>query len=240
MSRVEIIKLAFDITAATQHLVDRVRQFYYWVMLFGHCCPKCSSTLSMAAEGRCRCDSCGQELDPTVAFQRCPDCGGIPQISVRRYQCSQCGRDITSKFLFDGLVFDAEYFRARMAESRQRKKERIERVREMLADSRSADLPLGMADLNSIPGLVDALNGLTAGIDEGLAIEASDEFDLKRYENHIQAHIRDFPVSLAEIPPLSEDPRKDLIWRFIAAVFLAHFGVICIRQQEEQIMVIRY
>jgi len=30
----DIIKLAFDMTASVQVFVDKVRQFYYWVMLF--------------------------------------------------------------------------------------------------------------------------------------------------------------------------------------------------------------
>ena len=58
---------------------------------------------------------------------------------------------------------------------------------------------------------------LTAGLDTAFVIESRDEFDLKRYETHVQAHIQDFPVCLDEIPPLSkESSRKDRIWRFAA------------------------
>jgi hypothetical protein len=38
--------------------------------------------------------------------------------------------------LFDGLVFDTDYFRQKMVESRQRKREQRERVRQMLAEIR--------------------------------------------------------------------------------------------------------
>jgi len=161
-------------------------------------------------------------------------------LRLRRYQCKDCGHDIESRFLFDGLVFDAEYFRVKMAESRQRKQEQRERVRQMLAESRSEDLPLQYADLRSVPGLLEALNGLATGLDNSLALECRDQFDLNRYESHVQAHLRDYPVSLAQIPSLGENRRKDLIWRFIAVIFLAHTGVIDVWQDGREIMVMRH
>ena len=127
-----------------------------------------------------------------------------------------------------------------MSESRQRKKQQRERVRQMLAESRSADLPLAPVDLDAMPDLVDALNGLTAGLEADFAVVPRDQFDLKRYERHIQAHIQDFPVSLLDIPPLSKDARKDLIWRFIAAIFLAHAGFVDIWQDGQDVMVIKH
>lgn len=124
-------------------------------------------------------------------------------------------------------------------ESRQRKKEQRERVRQMLAESRSSDLLLQAADLGAVPGLLDALNSLTEGLDVTFERESCDEFDLKRYETHITAHIQDFSVSLRDIPPLSENLRKDIVWRFIAVIFLAHAGVIDIWQRQEEILVIK-
>ena len=236
----DIIRLAFDMTAAVQKFVEKVRSFYYWVMILGYRCPRCNGSLIMVAEGRCKCTHCRNELDPTVTFQRCSACGGIPALRVRRYLCEDCGGDITSKFLFDGTVFNADYFRQKMHESRQRKKQQRERVRQMLAESRSADLPLVSVDLDAMPGLVDALNGLTAGLEADFAVAPRDQFDLKRYERHIQAHIQDFPVNLLDIPPLSENARKDLIWRFIAVIFLAHTGFVNIWQDEQDIMVIKH
>ena len=128
-----------------------------------------------------------------------------------------------------------------MTESRQRKKEIKERVRQMLAESRSADLPLRGADLNAVPGLIEALNGLTEELRADFAIELQEEFDLNRYQEHIQTYIQDFPVSLDEIPPLSkESTRKDRIWRFIALIFLAHYGVVDLLQDGQAIMVIKH
>ena len=229
--------LAFDMARTVETFIQKAKRFFYNVVLFGYRCPKCNGSLIMVSEGKCQCASCGNTFDPTVTFQSCSACGGVPVLRVRRYQCKNCGGDISSKFLFYGLVFEAEYFKKKVAESRLRKKEQRERVRQMLLESRSADLPLGAVDLSAVPGLLDALNGLTAGLDSTLEIEARGEFDLNRYEKHIQAHIQGFPVSLSEIPPLSEDLRKDLIWRFIAVIFLAHFSIVDIWQEGLAIIV---
>jgi len=229
--------LAFEMAETVEAFLQKARRFFYTVMLIGHRCPKCNGSLTMVSEGKCRCVSCGKVFDPTVTFQRCSKCGGVPVLRVRRYWCRDCGSDITSKFLFDGFIFDPNYFRQRMAESRRRKQKQRERVRQMLAESRSGDLPLGEADLGSVPGLVDALNALTAGMDESFAVEAREEFDLKAYESHVRAHIHDYPVSLTDIPRLSENPKKDLIWRFVAVIFLAHAGVVDVWQDSQEVMV---
>jgi rubredoxin len=233
-----IIKRAFDMAAAVEKFLTKAKRFYYLVMLIGCRCPKCNGQLTMMAEGKCRCNLCGYEFDPTIEFQRCSKCGGTVILRVRRYQCKDCSEDITSRFLFDGLIFNAEYFKQKVAESRQRKKELKESVRQMLAECRSADLSLQGIDLSAVPDLTDALNSLTAGITESFEIESKDEFNLKRYEGHIQAYIQDFPVSLEEIPPLNQDnARKDRIWRFIAIIFLAHDRVVDVMQDGQEVMV---
>jgi len=191
-------------------------------------------------EGRCRCKACGHEFDPTVAFQSCGTCGGRLELRVRRYRCTQCGADVASRFLFDGLAFDAEYFRQKMTESRHRRRELRERVREMLAESRSPHLDAMPADLAAVPGLMDALNGLVAGTDEAVPWRPGSGFDLKLYQRYVEAYIHDFPISLSEIPSLSEDSRKDLIWRFVAIIFMAHAGLVDIWQDGLKIMVMKH
>jgi len=236
----DIVKLAFKLADVVTIFSKRARKLYFAVMLLGNVCPRCNGRLTMTAESMCRCGSCGHEFDPTPAFQRCQACGGAPELHVRRYQCNDCGADIASRFVFDGLVFDAEYFRQKMAESRQRKKERREKVRKLLANSRSPALDTpGAIDLQAVPGLLEALNGLTDGLQTGLSIQPRDGFDLKRYQRHLQAHIRDFPTSLEAIPPLGENARKDRIWRFVAIIFMAHFGLVDIWQDGQNIMVMR-
>jgi hypothetical protein len=236
-----IIELAVDMVKTVEGFVQRATMFFYSVMLLAYRCPGCNGQLSMVTEGKCKCDACGEEFDPTVEFQRCSACGGVSTVKVRRYQCKSCGQDISSKFLFDGLVFDPEYFRAKMAECRERKKELKERVKQMLAECRSKTLPLHPADLNAVPGLLDALNSLTEDLAESFEIESRNEFNLKHYEEHIQAHIQEIPISLDEIPPLSkESARKDRIWRFITVIFLAHAGIIDVWQEGQEIIVMKH
>ncbi len=234
-----IVTLSFDMAAAVQQLFAKAKRFYYLVMLFGHRCPKCNGSLTMVAEGRCKCESCKYEFDPTVEFQRCSSCSGIPVLRVRRYQCRKCGSDIKSMFLFDGLVFDSRYFCRKMAESRKRKKQQRQRVQEMLAQCRSEPLALEAPDLNSVPGLIDALNGLTTGAEVSIPGELKGKFDLNRYQRHIKSYLDTEPTDLREIPPLITNLRLDLIWRFIAAIFLDHAGLINIYQQGRNILVMK-
>jgi len=234
----DIIRQAFRLLEAVTGFAGRVRKFYYAVVLLGHCCPKCNGKLMMVGEGLCRCRSCKSEFDPTVAFQRCSVCTSPLELQFRRYRCKECNTDITSRFLFDGLVFDKQYFRQKMAESRQQRKQQRERVRKMLAESRSGNLQLPVADLSIVPGLEQALNSLTVDLAELVPWVPQEGFDLKRYQSHIQAHIRDFPISLEDIPPL-ENTRKDRIWRFIAVIFMAHVGIVNIWQDGQDIMVIK-
>lgn len=233
----DIIARALELAEAVEAFRAKARGFFYSVMLLGHRCPKCNGSLDMISEGQCRCRGCGKQFDPTVAFQRRSACGGMPVLRVRRYQCRDCDNEIPSMFLFEGLVFDREYFRQKMIESRQRRNELRERVRQMLAGTRSSDLVPDQADLNSVPGLVEALNALVGGMEDGMVVECRQRFDLKRYESHVQAHLQDDPVSLAEIPPLCENARRDLIWRFIAVIFLAHASIVDVWQDGQEIMV---
>ena len=116
----DIIRQAFRLMVAVTGFAGRARKFYYAVVLLGHCCPKCNGKLVMVGEGLCRCKFCKSEFDPTVAFQRCGVCGGRPEVQLRRYRCCNCRADIFSRFLFDGLAFNKEYFCQKMAESRQK------------------------------------------------------------------------------------------------------------------------
>lgn len=235
-----IITLAFDIGTAVEKFLIKARRFYYLVMLFGYRCPKCNASLTMVKEGRCMCDACRYEFDPTVTLQTCSKCGGVPVMKVRRYQCRQCGGDINSAFLFDGIVFNAEYFRRKVAESRQRKQEKTGRVRKMLAECRSGPLTLTATGLDSVPGLVEALNSLTSGLEAHTSLELKSQFDMDRYQAHIRSILTEGAVRLREIPPLVENLRLDLIWRFVAAVFLTHTGLINVCQQGQTIWVMNH
>jgi hypothetical protein len=235
-----IIEMAFRLSERVQDFRERVRRYFYEVILSGHSCPKCGGGLEMIGEGRSRCVRCGGTLDPTLAFQRCPACCGQPRLQVRRYVCVSCGGDVSSQFLFDGLVFDAEYFRQKMAESRERKQELRERVQQMLAESRSNTLQLGALEPQNMGGLLQALDGLTLEAFATTLPPTRSRFDLNRYQAHIQAHLRPIPLAMEQIPPLSENSRLDRVWRFIAIIFLAHAGIIDVWQQGDTILVIKH
>ena len=103
----DIITLACEMAQNVEVFIQKVRSFYYSVMLMGYVCPECQGHLLMTAEGRCECTTCSHEFDPTVEFQRCGQCGGKPSLAIRRYYCRDCGAEVESRFLFDGMVFNA-------------------------------------------------------------------------------------------------------------------------------------
>ena len=233
-----IIARGVALMEATSRFAEHARRFFYEVMLSSHPCPRCGRTLVMVTEGQCRCSRCEHRFEPTVSLQRCDDCGGKLMLRVRRYVCRNCGRDVQSRFLFDGLVFDAEYFRQKVSEHRERQKERRERIRLMLAENRSMPVGLDAADLDSVPGLTAALDGLTSGMN--IAEHALlPKFDLQRYEQHVRAHVNGEPLCFDAIPPLVNDRRRDRIWRFIALIFLAHARLVEVWQEGNAIWVIK-
>jgi hypothetical protein len=233
----DIVSHALCLVDRVEKFKDAARRFYYAVLLSGHGCPTCGGGLVMLREGACCCVACGQAFDPTIAFQRCAACGGSPSLVIRRYRCTRCGIDVPSRFLFDGLVFDAEYFRQKMIEYREGKADQRERVRQMLAESRSAILQTPAIELAGHLDLLQALDALIGDRDESVVFQPARPFDLNRYQTHIMAHVRLIPTRLAQIPSLCEDHRKDRVWRFIAILFLAHAGLVEIWQDGQDVMV---
>jgi hypothetical protein len=234
---IDIIQQALGLAETVATFVAHARRFYYEVMLSGFSCKRCGGALEMIAESRCRCRGCGNTFDPTVAFQRCGACGGAPQLRICRYQCRQCQRDVPSRFVFDGLVFDREYFRERMAESRERKAQRHQEVRQQVQDSRSLPLEIPLAaELGSIPGLLEALNDLVGTADVTAWLPLCKGLDLNRYQGHLQALIGRWEMDFDDIPALEEDRRLDRIWRFVTIIFMAHAGLIEIRQEGHTIL----
>jgi hypothetical protein len=89
---------------------ERVRDFYFQVLLSQHACPTCGDALHMTGASECSCQS-GHIFDPTVSFQSSPCCHARLIRKTFHYACSRCHETVASKFLFDERVFDAEYFR---------------------------------------------------------------------------------------------------------------------------------
>ena len=234
-----IIACAFELESAVKKLYEKVKKFYYRVLLAGYQCPECGDSLVMAAEGLCRCKGCGNEFDPTVELQSCVHCGGKVRLRVSRYFCGSCRQEVVSKFLFDGRVYDRQYFAERMAKSRQQKRIQREQLKQKVIQCRSNGIQAGPVDSSSIADLLAAIDGLTKGIEPEFKIPEQDRFNLNLYERHIQAHIGDFAVNLKDMPSIHENKRKDLIWRFIAVIFLAHAGIVEIEQDGLDIMVMK-
>ena len=227
------------LVAAAGRFAEHARWFFYEVMLSTYACPCCDGPLVMIGEGRCRCSRCGHTIDPTVSFHRCNDCGGEPVLRVRRYMCRRCHTDVQSRFLFDGLVFDTDYFRQKMAEHREHKRKQRERVKQMLAESRSGVIEAGPSDLDAVPDLLAALNALTDCTNTEVPWTRPPRFDLRRYQAHLCGHVGNEPVMFDDLPHLEDDRRLDRIWRFVAIIFLDHSGVLDVRQHEQTIMVVK-
>jgi len=124
-----------------------------------------------------------------------------------------------------------------MAESRQRKQERSEKFKQKITEIRSPAIEASPMDFEGVPGLIEALDGLTARENVFSIPGVQQRFDLNRYQRHIQAYLGDIEVCFEDIPPLEENARIDRIWRFIAMIFMAHEGVLEIEQEGREIMV---
>jgi len=235
--RAPIVVLGYTVLSRVMEYKGQAREYFYTVTLSGHRCPRCGGTLSMLAEGRCRCQACRFTFDPTVTFQRCSTCDGRPRLRVRHYECAHCRAEVVSRFLFDQLVVDAAYFRQKMAESRQRRHERRLQIQQLVQENRSPGLLPGPADLSGMTELVAALNSLSAGAPPVNLPAPRPWFDLKRYEAHVRAQLGSFPLNLEQIPPLSPNTRLDRIGRFIAIIFLAHAGAIHVWQEQATVWV---
>lgn len=234
----DLIACAVEVASAVSVLREHARTFYYDVMLSGYCCPHCDGLILMLRDGQCRCSACDVVFDPTIAFQRCLRCGGTPRIRIRRYECDACGEEVISSYLFDGLVFDADYFRQRMAEHRQRDADRRERVRLLLADSRSSALEDLEIDELAVGDLFAAIDAAVLIRPDAMPWGPREVFDLHQYETHIKAFLGAIERPFERIPPLSNDALLDRVWRFIAIVFLAHAGSVRLRQAGATIWVI--
>ena len=235
----DIIAQACEMRVAVEAFISHARRYFYEVMLSGCSCPDCKGALVMAADGNCKCTGCGNEFDPTIAFQRCSDCGGKVRLKICRYECVNCGQIARSRFVFDGNVFDKEYFKQKMHLSREKKNQQRELIIEELIENRSDPLEADYIDFSAVEGLEDAIDELTLLPQLAGFIPLCKGFDLKRYQQHLQAHIGYFEVCFDDIPQLEEDARLDRIWRFVAVIFMEHLGTMELYQEDEVIYIKR-
>ena len=133
---------------------ERVRAYYFEVVLSPYQCPGCGGRLKMTGQSLCSC-SCGKTFDPTLEFQRSACCGANLLRKTFHSACSRCHEVVASRFIFNERVFDSAYFREMMRESRARARQRKEEIGRLLMEAGSGTLPL-LEDpsLESIDGLL--------------------------------------------------------------------------------------
>jgi hypothetical protein len=222
---------------------ERVRAYYFEVVLSPHPCPGCGGRLKMTGQSLCSC-SCGRTFDPTLEFQRSACCCGARL--VRRtfhYACSKCQEVVPSRFIFDERVFDSAYFREMMRESRERGRKRKEEIGRLLMEARSGALPLlEQPNLESINGLLQDLDLFVQHGSEDVlpcGFEPKQEFSMARYRDHILARLGWGAVSFSGIPAMGEESRQDRAWRFITLVFMQNERVVDLVQEGDNIWVQR-
>jgi hypothetical protein len=222
------------------HFKNRVKDFFFRVLLSHYECQKCGGELVMIDQGRCSC-SCGNVFDATLAFQQSPCCEARLVRKTFHYACSRCNQTVQSRFLFDERVFDAAYFREMMLESRIRAKRKREEVKRLLARSRSGALQLMEAPcLESAPGLTQALNDFI-GVEMagGAAFAPKSRFSMADYRNHILSILGMGSRLFSDIAPLSSDHRRDKVWRFITIIFMTQDREVELTQYGADILVER-
>jgi len=219
---------------------ELVRSFYFQVLLSAHACPSCGGKVRMAGTSRALCETCGLTFDPTEAFQHSPCCGAPVSLWRSHYACDECRALVPSRFLFDEHIPDAAYFRDAMRESRERARERRERVRLMLLGTRSDSLALtDLLDLAEVPGLIDALSDFLGGYKgDGLPETfVLDEFRMDRYREIIRTCLLGHAVRFDAIPAVAQDARRDRVRRFITLVFMEHEREVSLSQFGDTIVV---
>ena len=221
---------------------DKVRSFYFDVILSTVKCPQCAGQLHMIDQSQCQCE-CGLIRDPTLEFQFSPCCGVRLCRKTYHYACSSCEKTVASRFVFNERVFDTAYFKEMMRVSRERRQRKREEIRKLLAASRSDRLELmDIPDLDTIPGLVTELDDFIkthAETQQDLVIDFDDTFDIAKYRNHILTSLSWNPVDFSGIAPLTDNRRMDRAWRFITLIFMQNDQEVEIEQCENDLIIQR-
>ena len=223
---------------------ERAREYYFEVILSPYQCPVCERRLHMTGQSECSC-SCGNSLDPTLAFQKSSCCCARLTRKTFHYACSVCNNIVSSRFLFDERVFDKEYFREMMQESRRRKEKKREEISRLLAETRSDTLSL-IEDphLESIPGLIMDLDAFIQNGRDEMAQSAFDMdmksvFKLNDYRDHILSVLTWDSILFSNIAPLIDDDRHDRVGRFITLIFMQNDQEVDLTQNGDDIWVQR-
>jgi len=213
------------------------------VLLSKHSCLKCNGRPRLISDRVAECTNCFYQFDPTLEFQRCPQCGSKLIKKTYYYYCPQCQTPQRSIFSIDNWLYFPEYFSEKMKESRKAKRQKIEAMKKLLAYARSSNYVSNQFDLNSILGLNDTLNNFIHSISfkqfDAKEIKKA-KFDLNQYRNHILDILPTDCVTYFDgISPIIPNHRLDRIFRFIALIYMWHYGEIILTQIDKLIKVER-
>jgi hypothetical protein len=221
---------------------DRVKTFYFEVVLSPHQCPGCSGRLKMAGQSLCSC-SCGKTFDPTLEFQRSACCAANIIHKTFHYACSKCHEMVPSIFIFEERVFDSAYFREMMRDSRARARQKKEHISRLLLEARSGTLPLlEEPNPDSIHGLLEDLDLFVQQGSQDIALccfEPRQEFSMAHYRDHILSAITGQGMLFTEIAPFAQEKQRDKAWRFITLIFMQNDRIVDLIQEGDNIWVQR-
>jgi hypothetical protein len=159
------------------------------------------------------------------------------------YACSGCHKIVPSRFIFDERLFDAEYFREMMQDSRRRAMVKKEEVRKLLAESRSGELTLkDDPDFDAIPELFKDLDMFIQNnayqLSDG-AFDLKSGFDMTPYRNQTLSLLSQSPIRFSSITPIPGDDRLDKVRRFITLIFMDNDREVNIQQHGNDLLIWR-
>ena len=216
-----------------------VRSFYFSVLLAKFRCPQCQGSIQLVEPSSALC-GCGAAFDPTLVFQKSGCCGAILVKRQCHYSCNVCGEVVPSIFLFDGVIFDSEYFRDKMRLSREQRRREQAETRAVLRAERSGTLSIfDEVDLNALPGLVTDLDDLigVSTTDQNIQ-EWERNLSIEDYRRHI-FNLLDAEIVFSSISPLFPEERRDKVYRFISLIFMEQDREVSLSQYGEDILVER-
>lgn len=216
------------------------RNFYYKVLFAYYRCPQCDGHLIAAQASEGLCTSCGYRLDPTLHFQASPCCHASLVRRRLHYACRQCGDIVPSRFHFDERIFDAAYFRERVAASREKRRRAIEIMQKQLMAARTPSLNLtNLPELGEVDGLTAALDALMLRpcLDEHELGPGTECFQMNEYRTLVLARVQECILHFDAIPNICPDHRTDRARRFTALVFMEHEHEVALEQRGEDILV---
>ena len=221
----------------------RVKDFYFEVLLSQYRCQKCGGALYMTGQSECAC-TCGHRFDPTLAFQMSTCCMKPLTCKTFHYACSSCHKIVPSHFIFDERLFDAEYFREMMRDSRRRAMVKKEEIRRLLAETRSGALTLtDEPDFNTLPELFEDLDTFIQSNPYQISYESFDlksGFDMTPYRTQILSLLACSPIRFSHVSPILGDNRRDRVRRFITLIFMDNDREIYLQQHGNDLLIRRH